>query len=251
MSDSLVLSGSSLSTYLRCGLQWEFAYVRRIRRPPRVRMVLGTATHAAVEANYRQKIETMTDLPMADVLDAFSDSYDTEIAEVEDEDEDIGAAKDQGVEMTKVYHTQVSPSVQPVMVEEQIQAAINGIPYSGFLDLTDQDNRIRDTKTSAQTPREGTYELNMTGYAVLFRHKTGTKESGVTLDYLIRPKVKKPYYLPIEGGTVDDGEIRRFAGVLGGVSAGIGAGSFPPNGLVNGSCSWCGYADICPAYKAR
>jgi hypothetical protein len=248
MSEPLVLSGSSLSTYLRCGMQWEFAYVKRIRRPPRVRMVIGMATHFAIETNYRQKIETGQDMPIDDVCDAFSDSYDLEIMNVEDEDEDIGEAKDQGITLTEIYQEQVAPTVWPVLVEQQIQASINEIPYSGFLDVTDHNNRIRDTKTSGKRPVEDAYKLSMTGYAVLFRHHTETTESGISLDYLIR--TKKPYYLPIEGGTVDDGEINRFAHVLQGVAEGIEAGSFAPNGLVNGSCGWCGYADICPAYQA-
>jgi hypothetical protein len=213
-------------------------------------MVIGTATHAAIETNYRQKVGTGQDMPLADVLDAFSDSYDLEIMDVDEYgDEDIGEAKDQGAALTTIYQEQVAPVVQPVLVEEQIQAEINGIPYSGFLDVTDHNNRIRDTKTTGKRPIGDAYKLSMTGYAVLFRHYSASIESGITLDYLIR--TKKPYYLPIEGGTVDDGEIRRFAGVLGGVSGGISAGSFPPNGLVNGSCSWCGYADLCPAYTAR
>jgi hypothetical protein len=247
VSDELVLSGSSLNTYLRCGLQWEFAYVKRIRRPPRVRMVIGTATHEAIEVNYRQKRETSQDLPEADVLDAYSTAYDREIVEADD-DEDKAEAKDSGVTLTRIYQREVAPAIQPVLVEEQIQAAVNGIPYSGFLDLTDQNNRIRDTKTSGRAPTGDIYRLSMTGYSVLFRHATDTVESGVTLDYLIR--TKKPYYLPIEGGPVDDGEITRFARILGGVAGGISAGSFPANGVLNGSCGWCGYADICPA-KAR
>jgi hypothetical protein len=248
MSEVTVLSGSSLATYLRCGLQWEFAYVRRIRIPPRVRMVVGTATHAAIETNYRQKIETGQDLPLPEVLDSYSDSYDTEIAAVEDPDEDIGEAKDQGVALTQIYQQQVAPVVQPVLVEEQIQAEINGIPYSGFLDVTDHNNRIRDTKTTGKKPFGDAYKLSMTGYAILFRHLTDTVETGITLDYLIR--TKKPYYLPIEGGPVDDGEIGRFAGILEGVSESIGQGSFPPNGLVSGACGWCGFREICPAYAA-
>lgn len=247
MSDITVLSGSSLATYLRCGLQWEFAYVKRIRRPPRVRMVIGTAAHEAIEVNYRQKRETFVDLPEADVLDAFATAYDREVVEAED-DEDKGEAKDDGIKLTQIYQTEVAPKVQPVLVEEPMQALVNGIPYSGVIDLTDQNNRIRDTKTSAKAPDESMYRLSMTGYAVLFREHSGTEESGITLDYLIR--TKKPYYLPVEGGAVDDGELGRFAGVLEAVSDGINAGSFPPNGLLNRSCSWCGYADICPAYRA-
>ncbi|NJD62855.1 MAG: PD-(D/E)XK nuclease family protein [Deltaproteobacteria bacterium] len=247
MSEPLVLSGSSLSTYLRCGMQWEFAYVKRIRRPPRVRMVVGTATHEAVEVNYRHKREMGEDLPLPDVLDAYSTAFDREVVEAED-DEDKGEAKDQGIVLTSIYQKEVAPTVWPVMVEEQIQADIDGIPYSGFLDVTDHNNRIRDTKTSGRRPVEDTYKLSMTGYAILFRYHTQTMESGITLDYLIR--TKKPYYLPVEGGAVDDGEINRFANVLQRVAGSIETGSFPPNGLINGSCSWCGYADICPAYRA-
>src|SRR5215471_2585282 len=80
-----VWSGSSLNTFLRCAKQWEYAYVYRFKRPPKLRMVLGAAAHFAVETDLRQKITTQVDLPVGDVLDAFSTSYDLESVEAEEE----------------------------------------------------------------------------------------------------------------------------------------------------------------------
>lgn len=248
LASPVTLSGSSLSTFLRCGMQWEFAYVKSIKRPPKIRQLIGVATHEAVEINYRHKFETFEDLPESDVLDAFSTAYDRQIGDVEDSEEDPAAAKDSGVEITRIYRRQVSPSVQPVLIEEPVTMTVNGIPYSGWIDLTDQDNRIRDTKTTAKRPAEDTYLLNMTGYAMAFRSKTGTTESGITLDYLVR--TKSPYYLPVKG-VVEDDDINRFASILEVVYAAINEGRFVPNGIVSGACNWCGYNDICPAYKTR
>lgn len=214
-----------------------------------MKLLLGRATHEAVETNYRQKLLTETDLPIEQVVDAFSDAYDREVSDIEDPDEDTGKAKDQGVGLTKLYQRQVAPTVQPEMVEEPVAFEVNGIPYSGYIDLV-ADNRIRDLKTTNRTPpREApgrTHQL--VGYALGYRHATGKIEDGVQLDYLIR--TKKPGYLPITG-TVDDHAIASYAQVVTQVSTAIEQGTFLPNGLIGNppACSWCGFKTFCPAYR--
>jgi hypothetical protein len=34
------------------------------------------------------------------------------------------------------------------------------------------------------------------------------------------------------------------------VAHGIQTDNFPPTGLQSNACSWCGYKDICPAFRA-
>lgn len=246
-----LFSASSLSTFLRCGKQWEFAYVYAIKSPPNVRMMLGLAAHEAVETNFRQKMVTRLDLPVEAVADTFSDAFDRMVDEVEeDPNETKGEAKDSGVALIEKYQEVVAPGIQPLYVEQEIQFEIDGVPWSGFIDIVDETGVVRDLKTTRRKPSAKTdYALAMTGYAVGYREMTGHIETGITLDYMVRTKT--PYYYPAATeGPVSPESIATFAEVLNGVSESVQRGIFLPTGLNNGACSWCGYRMICPAFKA-
>jgi RecB family exonuclease len=250
MPNEVVLSASSVTTFLRCGQQWYFAYVMELKRPPTVRQLLGTAAHSAIELNMLQKVDTKTDLAEALVLDAFSDAYDAVVPEVEDPEEDPAKAKDSGIGLLRLHHREVAPKIQPVLVEEPVQFRVNGHPFSGVVDLVDDRDRIRDWKTTRRRPTNESYMLNMTGYALGYRQATGKQESEVVLDYLVRTKV--PSYVPIpSGGPISKTAVVQFASIVGQVADAISAGTFMPNGLINNACSWCGYQSICPAYNGR
>jgi CRISPR/Cas system-associated exonuclease Cas4 (RecB family) len=248
----LVLSASSVGTFLRCGQQWYYAYVLGIKSPPSVKQTLGIAAHRAVEYNMRQKLDTFADIPLTDFKDSFSSEYDMAVGDVIEPEEDVGKAKDSGIKLMTLHHKYVAPSIQPLWVEQPIQFNINDIPYSGQVDLVATNPRektlkkmVRDTKTTARRPSGGAYFLNMTGYAIGFREATGEVEDGVVLDYLVRTKV--PQYVPIEsGGPVDDQSILRFTNVITSVYDAISEGRFVPNGIYNNACSYCGYNTICP-----
>ena len=258
MAQELVLSASSVTTFLRCGQQWMYAYVAGVKSPPSLRAIRGIAAHAAVEVDMRQKIDSKVDIPVSDMLDAYDTSWRSETLNgFGASDEDPGVVKDKGVELVRLYHKEVAPMIQPVLVEEPIQFNINGQAYSGQIDLAEEVEipwedeprlRIRDTKTTGRTPAEDAYLLNMTGYAIAFRQKTGKVEADTVLDYLIA--LKEPKYKEIKmGGPITDDQIRQFAGVVDSVSAAVKAGRFVPNGIINGACGWCGYRDLCPAYQ--
>jgi len=251
LADPVVLSGSSIATFLRCGQQWYYAYVEGIKSPPTIRQAIGIAAHRAIEVDMAQKVDSYTDLPLDDVLDAFSDSYDLEIVGAEeDETENPEIGKDSGLALVKKAHDEVLPKIQPVFVEEPVQFRIDGIPYSGVIDLVDDHDRVRDWKTTKRRPSGagGLYITQMTGYALAYRQKTGKVESEVVLDHLIRTKL--PQYLPIaSGGPIDNGAIVTFARIVSDVYAQIQEGRFLPNGLMSQACSWCGYTSICPAYR--
>lgn len=251
MSDPLVLSGSSVATFLRCGKQWYYAYVMGIKSPPSVRQAIGTASHEAIALDMSQKVETLEDLPTDELLDAFSDSYEREIygVEVEPDEESPDQGKDSGVRVMKVAAAEILPKIQPVLVEEPVQFEVNDIPYAGVVDLVDSKGRVRDWKTTKRRPTSGnSYLLQMTGYALAYRQIMEEPEAEVVLDHFVRTKV--PYYLPIaSGGPISDSAIGSFSSVVRAVHEQIESGNFIPNGLMNNACSWCGYRDICPYYK--
>jgi RecB family exonuclease len=256
MGEPLVLSASSLTTFLRCGQQWWYGYVAKIKSPPTLKQLVGTAAHEAVETNLRQKIDSGVDLPLPEVQQAFSDAWDRDVKDVEPDDneehETPGEAKDSGIRVITTYQKEVSPKLHPILVEHAMQFTINGIAWSGVLDSVDQRAVIRDLKTTARKPQGSNYILNMTGYALGYRHEFGTRETGIALDYIVR--TKKPYYHPvISGGPIDDAAIATFAGIVTKASESIAHGDFLPNGLIGSppACSWCGYRNICPAYRAK
>jgi CRISPR/Cas system-associated exonuclease Cas4 (RecB family) len=258
MADPLVLSSSSVATFLRCGQQWWYSYVEAIKSPPNVRQVIGIATHRAIEVNMAQKVDSLKDLPLDEVKDAFNDSYDEEIYgwEASDDPETPEKGKSSGLKLIELARDRVLPRIQPLAVEMPVQMTVKASPednatiYSGVLDLVDTKGRVHDWKTTKRRPTNtaGLHILQMTGYALGYRIESGQQETEVVLDHFIRTQT--PSYLPVaSGGPVGTGAINTFVKIVSDVRAQIEAGRFLPNGLMSGACSWCGYTNICPAYK--
>lgn len=250
MADPLVLSGSSLNTFMNCAKQWEYAYVQRIKRPPRLKMLLGTAAHTAVEKDLLHKIETGEDLPREEVVDTFRDEFVSLSADSDDDTDDPGALTDSGIKTIGVWRDVVAPATRPKHVELHVQYKLNGIVIDGTLDEVEEDDLIRDWKFTGKTPdrRGGQYLLNMIGYGIGYRQLTGKVESGIQLDFMVR--LKQPKHVPVVSGPIPDESIHAYAGIVDSVVRSIEAGLFPANGLRSGACSWCGYRDICPAFRA-
>jgi len=264
----LILSASSVGTYLRCPKQWEFAYIHKERRPPTIKQALGIASHEAYDKDMTAKLATGENWPLSLVEDAFSTDYDAKWREgfsiLKENEEDPGAAKDQQIRVIRKYSLDLAPLIEPVMVEQSFIIEVDGILYSGTLDLASIDRlfvnpetiretiKVRDWKNTAQKPSDTSkYVFGMIGYALGFRAITGTVEDEVQLDYLVRYKKQEPGYFPVSsGGPVGPRAIEGFATTLRDVRDSIMKGSFFPAGLQNGACSWCGYREICPAYAA-
>ncbi len=250
--DQQVFSASSISTFMRCAKQWEYAYVYEFKRPPSLRMILGTSAHAAEEINFKQKIESQEDLPLADALDIFSTAFDSGVLEAEadreDEKETAGQAKDSGIATLSVYHEEVAPTIQPLWVEHEGLIYVNDLPFSYTIDLVDTLGRVRDHKYTKRRPQgAGDYRIALIGYALGYRNETGQTETDVQLDYMVR--TQKPYHWPVaNGGPIPMAAETAFAGILEMVNHAITEGVFLPTGLTNHACSWCGYQDICDAY---
>ena len=254
----LILSASSVSTFLRCGLQWEFAYAKRVRRPPTVKQQLGIASHSAYEQDMLVKLATGDNAAEDVVLDVFSDEYDKawqdgflNLKEDPDEEEDPASAKDQQIRVIQKQHREIAPLIVPVLVEEPFIYTVNGVTYSGTMDLADSEKKVRDWKNVSKKPSgDGGYTLGMVGYAIGYRHLMGVRESEVQIDFLVRYKKKEPGYFPASsGGPISDEGISAFASTVERVYESIMHGNFVANGLQNNACSWCGYADICPALR--
>lgn len=255
MGTPLVLSGSSINTYLRCPKQWEYAYVKAIKSPPTLRMAVGQAGHTAIELDLKEKLQTGADQPLEQVQDTFRDAFEAEADGAEDtEKETWGQALDSGIKSVSVWREKVAPVTKPLYVEEPVQFKINGTIVNGTADVVREEGFepvVGDWKFVGKKPSSGgTYLLSLVGYVIGLRQKfEGFIEARVVLDHIVR--TQKPYHMPIAStGPVPDESIEAYAGIVSDVAAGIEAGSFPATGLQSNACSWCGYKDICPAYRA-
>lgn len=254
MATPLVLSGSSINTYLRCPKQWDYAYVKAIKSPPTLRLAIGSAAHTAIEYDLTQKLETGVDQSLEQMQDTFRDEFAVEADGAEDTPkESKGQALDSGVKSIAAWHDVVAPETNPLYVEEEVQFSINGIAVNGTVDVVKQtgfSTIVGDWKFVGKKPSSGSsYILSLVGYVIGLRQKHGLVEDGVVLDHIVR--TKEPYHFPISSdGPVPDASIAAYAGIVEDVVNGIKLGNFPATGLQGNACSWCGYKDICPAFRA-
>ena len=242
-----LLSVTKLKMWLRCPLQFRFRYVEGIKIPPDSGLTLGKSVHAGIEGNYVQKLISFNDLPLADVLDIYSTAFEKYMQEEFNFGEDKpGEVKDLGAELLKVYHTELSPKIQPVSVEEHFVLEFENVPYGfqGYTDLTDSLGNIRDAKTSKRSYSQDAAEkdIQLTAYNLAHNCLKGTKINGLVFDVLV--KNKTPKVQTISSPPRSEAQLNRLLKLIGSVAQSIKTGNFYPCESPM-SCSWCGYKQLC------
>lgn len=232
-------SASQINQYLRCSAQWKYRYIDNVVSPPSSAIVVGKSYHAALEKNYGQKIETHQDLPIDDVLDAYSTSFDSEILEIE-EKVDVGELKDQGVGLVKCYQEEKAKLVQPVEVEKKIEINFDNVDYylKGFIDLIDDDNTIHEHKTSKRSVSSISQDHKIQGIVYSFNGQNKTN-----FVYAVKNKTPKIVNLEYE---ITDNDKDFVLNLIGHVDKAIHSQTFIPN-RSNFMCSRknCGYWHLC------
>ena len=109
-----LLSPSQVNTFLSCPAKWYFRYALGLKEPATGSLALGTAFHAAMAANFRQKTETKHNLPTETVQDFFSAAFAIAAADAEFRDEeDPVALNETGCTLIAKYVADAAASVQP------------------------------------------------------------------------------------------------------------------------------------------
>lgn len=145
------ISASSVKTFARCPEQFRRHYILGQSAPPNANMLWGSADHAAIEQNFKQKIDSYEDEPVQYVRERFAVALDARVDDAggasqvdwgnTDEDPDgevvkgdAGArrawaeVKDRGVELVSAYHKDSCPRIQPSAVEEEFEVFVPGFP---------------------------------------------------------------------------------------------------------------------------
>lgn len=197
----ILLRPSEINEYLKCSAKYMFNYVLRLPSAKSVALAFGSATHKALETNYKQKVDTHSDLPLGEVVQAFSDSFDVEKQDVERVDLIANPdAKDIGVALVQRYHQTVAPQIQPQEVEVKIKAEFEGYDFgiTGTLDLITDLNNIHDHKTASKSSSEPpAAHIRQGSFYRLLAQALGIKINKVFFDYLVKTKSPKIYRLDI------------------------------------------------------
>lgn len=192
------VSASRLSLFLQCRLKFFYRYVRKIQKPKTASLHVGNAVHSALKAWNKARWKGKP-LSLKELHDAYSEAWsDTSEGVVLWEHGEEEEEKTTGWRLCDTYIRQAAPMAEtkPDAVEVSIEADLSskGLPrLIGVLDLV-QNGGIIDFKTCSSTPNPTTvehlHEIQVSSYAVLYRHNTGKKETGLALHHLV--KLKNP-----------------------------------------------------------
>ncbi len=192
------VSASRLSLFLQCRLKFYYRYVLRLKKPKTASLHVGNSVHSALKA-WSKARWLGKPLSLRELHDAYTKAW-ADISEgiVPWETGEEEEEKTTGWRLCDTYIRQCGSmaTIKPDAVEVSVEADLSrhGLPrLIGILDLV-QEGTIIDFKTSSSTPNpssvEHMHELQVSSYAVLYRHNTGKKETGIELHHLV--KLKNP-----------------------------------------------------------
>lgn len=200
------ISPSQMDSYTRCGEAYRRRYLEKEIIPPSFSMTKGSCVHSGQEADFKQKIETKTNLPVKDVVDIAAASFDGRMkadgvfltAEEEGIGKDIvaGRAKDSTVRMAEKLAIEVGPKYQPLEVEKKFRIVLPGPrDLLGYLDLV-IPNGFQDLKTGAkkQAQRDIDSNVQFTTYAAAYQTLYGKPPEEIIIDNIVdrvSPKTDK------------------------------------------------------------
>lgn len=247
------ISSTQVSMFCRCQAAWMFRYVWGKSVPPKSAMMRGTCVHKAVARDYAQKVVSKVNLPVADVLDAFSDEYETRSDAVAwKESEDKGKIKDGGIAVLAKYHEVVAVNVQPVDVEQSFSMNVawvqddedHSISYRGILDVADDAGGITDLKSTSKTPKRvsGDHSGQIVGYFT-GKEAMGDEPKSAHLDYLVVLKEPKIVQFTVE---VTDSQKKFFLTQIPKIVMAMEAGNYyAARGSMYCSPDGCGFWKMC------
>jgi hypothetical protein len=235
MSEPTIIRCSALTGYPDCPrraatrLFWREISAAGFKLRPTLRGIgaaVGTAVHAAAAAVFAEKAHAGRLPPESVALDATKAALDAQIGGVPIQyDGQRGAthnradAETQALRMTRAYFRSVAPRVDPIVVEERLEAEVSpGLVLSGQPDIVAREPRsVRDLKTGA---RLGSHAPQIGGYALLARsHALDIDEAAI--DWVQRAPVAKPQPDPVsvelrvaDAETAAANIIRHIAGDL-------------------------------------
>jgi CRISPR/Cas system-associated exonuclease Cas4 (RecB family) len=213
--NQLHFSYSQLSTFILCGFKYAHQYVWGTPWETKpVALPFGKAIHKAAEVYYRSLKDTGEVIPVEQVIGTYEMVFDNDMKSTDieltlKEGETVGALREQGKELLKLFCKEIRP--QKIAAIESpfsvpIPDILNGggdlpIKMVGYFDLVERDEQgtylIAELKTSGQrfSSLRLEYDLQATTYSyAMTRMKAATSENSCLVRYDVLLKTKKPAF---------------------------------------------------------
>lgn len=205
---------SEIKSALQCGAQHHFRYTLRIRKPSPAAVAKGIAYDRALQVLYEARMAG-EEPALEDAFDAV-DAYWSDPGEIDWQDEDPEAARNEVREAVQLYYAEVWPSIRPVAVQDRFEIEFEDTDWTflGFMDLVTEDGVVVDNKLLGRTPAQDDVDrdLQLTAYALGYQQKYGRLPESLRLDCVI--KTKTPKVVQLETKRTED-DLQRFLAVLG------------------------------------
>ena len=259
MTELLVHRQSSILMYVRCGEQYRRRFIENEVRPPGIRLHRGSGVHAGSKLNFRQKVESHEDLSSSDIIDCSIAAYDervkTEGVTLAPDEKSrglgliVGEERDRVWRLSELYADDFAPVIQPVSVEQTIEAEFpaQGFKLRGTLDLKDKRQIVVDIKSSVKKRSKGEQhkDFQLTMYSALDFILNKKMPAGAELVILVDKKSGAEVQVLPTTRTAEDFEAwyRYILTVHDGITKGV----FTPTDKRNWWCGpkWCGYWSDC------
>jgi RecB family exonuclease len=222
-----VLSPSQVRIFLGCSAKWWFKYGLCLPEPKTSGLALGSAVHRALEANFREKMDTREDLDTLGVVAVFRAEWGEQVRETEfREDEDAAEIGKVGEQLVAKYMEEAAPRIQPAAVELEVAGEIGGVSVRGRVDLLDVEGRIIDVKTAARKPSGVAPDFAF--QLATYRQITPGASGEARLDTLVKTKTVQ---LVPQSFTVGEQDLRATEVLYPLVQEGMRKGLYFPNRL--------------------
>lgn len=245
------VSCSMLNLWLKCEVAWSYRYLPpRLIIPPQAAAHRGGAMHDSAEYNFTQKKITGQDEPESVLTDMTRDSFVKKCKEgvsIPKEDRSrkndlLNSELNRAIEHTKIFHSVVAPQIIPNNVELEIWRNFDDIliPLMGRIDVTDENNVIRDFKSTERKKAKGweNTEIQPTFYTLLCEKDNIIPEFRY---HIIKDNNDERSVIKTES------DHKRLLSIIKVFIASIKTGIYKPAMPGSWWCNekWCGYWPIC------
>jgi len=270
-----LLSPSQFDRYRKCPRQYEYIYVKGLRKPPGVAQVKGSSVHKGAEVTHLHTIETGKPLSLEEATQAVADRWEKDVKNIEEwiyDDKEVtpGEMKDRAILNFQIYYQQAVPAIHPVAVEKMWAVKIGSVPVRGIIDLIDRVpvdlSKDDEVPTTDMDPEKENFIEVVSDLKVTKRKWPDSKVreapqltfyalaenvSRVRVDFLLDQKSGTHYKTVRSERTMTDKRI--LTEDVEQIAELIKQGVFPrcdPT-LTNWVCTpkWCGYYEMCKGPK--
>lgn len=159
------LSASSIAQFIQCPEQFRLRRLQRVPESTGIDKWIGIVDHETHAENLTRKVEKGTDLPLDAMHSVYDKVWDTELSDVVEKEgtpewaNDSDETRAHGHLIMQTYHELVSPTVQPIAVEQRFEEQLTGVPVKlvGYVDVEEKSRLIerKTTKSRMSKPKPG------------------------------------------------------------------------------------------------